>query len=1049
MKKILISTALSIAVCYTAAGQGNFSLEPVTKISTAELSENFRTPPGEAGITCYWWWLNGVATKESITRDLEEMKAKGYGSAALVDAGGFNPVTSKPTPGEVFMSPGWMELYRHAVREADRLGITLGVNVTSGWNPGGPYVTPEYALKKLTYSEKDIKGGRRVEVELDQPPTWYIFEDVCVQAVRKNREGAPVKQEAIPHWWAKTFNGVLGFQEVFPLHLLRQGFNYDPGVDILKEGDIIDISEYYDGKKLRWDAPEGEWTIIRYAWTCTAAHTSTTSDGWSGLSVDHLSPEGFGLLSKNVIEPLIKAAQEVGNSVKFLMTDSWEMGMVNWTQRFPEEFARFRGYDIRPYLPVMTGRVVGSPEISNRFLQDLRRTVSDCILNYHYKLFAELAHEHGMLIDPEAGGPCYTPVDAMEVMGVCDIPHGEYWARSPSHVASEGARLSVRQSACIAHTNGKRFVEAEGPTTIGPHWERSPADLKGIIDRIFCSGVNRLMWHTFTSSPEEYGTPGIEYFAGTHLNPQTTWWEQAADFVGYIDRCQYLLQQGLFVGDVLYYTGDDVPNMVFLKEEVTDLDFGYDWDKCSKDVILNRLSFSDGKIRLPDGMSYSVLVLPPHEQIDLEVMRKLEQLVLQGMVLIGDPPTRTTGLAHYPEGDKELEAIRNRMWRCNMGGWMDGVNRTENVYGKGRVIRGQQISAVLASMSVIPDFGYTSKNPDTTLDYIHRATDEQDIYFVTNRFAYKGINDYFYRYMPTERNRYENVECRFRVTGRVPELWNPHTGAVTPVLNYYETGGYTHIPLHLAPEGSVFVVFREGAQQDHIVRIDRNTAPLSSYGLSAGQYPAIDFGNDSRGVYATVYDPGQYTVYWQGGNVSRLAAETMPDEYTLDGSWTVSFDPQWGMKEPVKFEKLVSWTESEDPEIRYFSGKAKYETEFSIAKNQLKGKTVRLDLGNVQDIAVITVNGHTFPVSWCAPYGADITPYVRAGVNTLSVDVVNLWPNRLIGDGKLPEGQRRTKSNVSKYDAPDAEKYMRVSGLLGPVTVSFFDRVDLPARKKQ
>lgn len=184
-------------------------------------------------------------------------------------------------------------------------------------------------------------------------------------------------------------------------------------------------------------------------------------------------------------------------------------------------------------------------------------------------------------------------------MGACDIPHGEYWARSTSHVASEQARLSVRQSACAAHTNGKRFVEAEGPTSIGPHWERSPRDLKGLIDRIFCSGVNRLVWHTFTTSPGEYGKPGIEYFAGTHLNPNVTWWEQAGDFVGYIGRCSYLLQQGLFVADALYYNSDDVPNMVFLKEEVTDLGPGYDWDKCSKDVILNRLSVEDGRLVLP------------------------------------------------------------------------------------------------------------------------------------------------------------------------------------------------------------------------------------------------------------------------------------------------------------------------------------------------------------------------------------------------------------------------------------------------------------------
>lgn len=187
MRFLPIVFFLSLIAGQRAAAQADFSLAPVTKVSPRELAEKFASPPGEAGMSCYWWWLNGVATEASITRDLEEMKAKGYGSASLIDAGGFNQVTGKPGPGNVFLSPGWMALYRHAVREADRLGIALAVNVTSGWNPGGPYITPELALKKLTWSETDVAGGRRVELELPQPPTWYMYEDVRVQAVKRLR----------------------------------------------------------------------------------------------------------------------------------------------------------------------------------------------------------------------------------------------------------------------------------------------------------------------------------------------------------------------------------------------------------------------------------------------------------------------------------------------------------------------------------------------------------------------------------------------------------------------------------------------------------------------------------------------------------------------------------------------------------------------------------------------------------------------------------------------------------------------------------------------
>lgn len=1040
MKTSIIAALFSLYPLSGLMGQSDFNLTPVTQIDGQVLADKFKTPPREARMSCYWWWINSSATKESITSDLEEMKAKGYGSASLIDAGGFNEVTQKPPRGPVFMSPEWMELFKHAVKEADRLGIALTVNIQSGWNPGGPSITPEHALKKLTYSETNITGGKHIKTELSQPPSKLLYKDVYVQAIRKASEDSPVKDDAIPYWSAKSFNRELGFQEIFPLEKLQEGFNFESGATVIKIDEIIDLTDHFDGKTLQWDAPEGEWTIIRYGYTCTGAKTSTTSDDWSGLSVDHLSPEAFNVFSKAVIEPLIKTAKEAGNSVRCLLTDSWEMGMVNWTAHFPEDFKKFRNYDIRSYLPVMTGRIVESPELSNRFLQDIRRTVSDCIWAYHYKLFKELANKNGMLIDPEAGGPCYTPVDALEMLGKCDIPHGEFWARSISHVASEGARLSVRQSACAAHTNGKRFVEAEGPTSIGPHWERSPKDLKGLIDRIFCSGVNRLVWHTFSSSPKEYGIPGNEYFAGTHLNPKVTWWEQAGDFIGYIDRCSYMLQQGLFVADVLYYNGDDVPNMVFIKEEVQDLDFGYDWDKCSKDVILNRLSFSDGKIRLPDGMSYRVLVLPDNAQIDLAVMRKIEKLVAQGMVLIGNPPSRTTGLSYYPEGDNELKEIIKRLW---LGGWVDGINRTENTYGKGRVIRGQNINNILMSMSVKPDFTYTSNQSGTVLDYIHRATEEQDIYFIANRFAVNGVNDYFYRYMPFLADRYEQVDCKFRVTGKKPEFWNPHTGEITPVLNYREENGYTCIPLHLKPEGSVFVIFRNGNKEDHIMRVDKNTSPVFPSQSIVGQYPDIDFEKDGRNIYANIYNQGEYQLYWTNGKTSTVKIYNAPEIYQFNNEWSVQFDPEWGKKEPVIFNELKSWTEFTDPMIRYYSGKATYSNEFVLQKKQIKDKKIMLDLGNVQDMAVIKVNDHTYPVSWYAPFEVDITPYVQAGTNKLSIDIINLWPNRLIGDGKLPKGQRKTQTNVTKYDAPDAENYLRISGLLGPVQLRFFEKIKL------
>ncbi|MBC8004156.1 MAG: glycoside hydrolase family 2, partial [Verrucomicrobia bacterium] len=602
---------LSLFCSVMAHSQANYSLLTSTDIEFSQLKNGFLSPPGESKLRCYWWWLNSMATKESITRDLEEMKAKGYGGASLVDAGSSSyNVAAKTAAGPVYMSEQWMELYRHAVREADRVGIELSVNLGSGWNPGGPSITPEMAMKKLVWSEVSVAGGQLISMELPQPEMKFIYHDILVQAI-PYKPGALVQNEGIQNWKKKSFNEKIGWKGIYPLHELRQDFQGSGDELAISRDEIIDLTGHYQNGKLEWKAPAGQWTIIRYGYTCTGARTSTNSDGWEGLSVDHLNPEAFELFSNKVILPLISEAQKAGNSVKFLQTDSWEMDNVSWTDRFQQEFKNFRNYELAPFMPVLAGRIVENRDLTNRFLHDFRKTIGDCVMEYHYKLFATLAHQHALGIHPESGGPHSAPVDALQVMGLGDFPQGEFWAMANTHRIKDDERLSVRQSACAAHTNGKRFVAAEGPTSIGPQWERSPKDLKGNIDRVFCSGVNRIVWHTFTSSPKEFGLPGNEYFAGTHLNPNVTWWKQSVDFISYLNRSSYLLQQGLFVADVLYYYGDDVPNFVFLKEDLAELNIGHDWDKCSKDVILNRLSFDGEKIVLPDGMNYRVLMLAP------------------------------------------------------------------------------------------------------------------------------------------------------------------------------------------------------------------------------------------------------------------------------------------------------------------------------------------------------------------------------------------------------------------------------------------------------
>lgn len=1033
MLKLLLTFVVLSGYFMVSAQSQQYSLLTTHSVDYNRMNKGFVTPPDDTRLRCYWWWLNSMATKESITRDLEQMKANGYGGASLVDAGSSNyQVAMKTKAGPVFMSPEWMELYKHAVKEAQRIGIELSVNVQSGWNPGAPSITPEFALKKIVWSEIDVTGGKMISIELPQPEKKLLYQDIIVQAIPR-KQGALIQDQAIENWKKKSFVEEIGWKGTYPLYKLREDFPSDGKEIAIKKSEIIDLTESFKEGKLTWDAPAGNWTIIRYGYTCTGARTSTNSDGWEGLSVDHLSLAAFDLFSTTVITPLIKTARLAGTSVHFLQTDSWEMGNVSWTDKFPAEFKKFRGYDLQKYLPVLAGRIVENRDETNRFLHDFRKTVGDCVAAYHYQPFADLAHKNGMGIHPESGGPHSAPVDALKVMAISDFPQGEFWATANTHRIKDDERLSVKQSACVAHTNGKRFVAAEGPTSIGPQWERAPRDLKSNIDRVFCSGVNRIVWHTFTSSPKEFGLPGNEYFAGTHMNPNVTWWKQAGDFISYLDRCTFMLSQGLFVADVLYYYGDDVPNFVFLKEDVKDLAFGHDWDKCSKDALINRISVKDNKVTFPDGMSYRLLVLPSEDAIDLPVLRKVESLVKAGLTVIAPRPIKATGLTNYPESDKEIKAIAARMW-----GAIDGAKNTENRYGKGKVIWGKDVNTVLADLNVKPDLSFTSTQENTALDYIHRTSDDMDIYFVVNRFGRKGINDFEFRYLPTLPDRYEQVECKFRVSGRIPELWDPMTGKTKELLTYREENGQTIIPLSLEPEGSQFIVFKKAAPVSHITKIEKDGTTLFPDNQFKGidqQY--VEVVKEDGAVSTTLFEPGTYTMTWSDGKATKQSLNQSNTVQPLTGSWDLYFDTQWGGPEHVMVNELKSWTKFEDKGIKYYSGTAVYKKNFIVNAVDLQGTKAILDLGNVLEMASITVNGNKLSVKWSAPFSFDITPDLRVGENLLEVEVVNLWPNRLIGDSKLPAEQRLTKTNIKKYDTPDSEKLLRESGMLGPVKLTF------------
>jgi hypothetical protein len=569
-------------------------------------------------------------------------------------------------------------------------------------------------------------------------------------------------------------------------------FQPSPNAAAIDASTIVDLTPKIaaDGQ-LAWDVPEGDWTIVRTGYTVTGTQVSCASPGGEGLEMDWLGTAAMDHHFRSMADVLCQdAGPLLGKTLKYFHDDSWEVGLPNWTDGFLEEFRKFRGYDPRPYLTVLAGRIVGSSEISDRFLYDFRKTIADCLAENHYTRFAALAHAKGLKIHCEAGGPCYPkapPMDALRNLGRCDIPMGEFW--QSAHWKENYQNQAGKEIACAAHIYGRTYVAAEAFTKIGPHYQESPADLKPTADIALCEGINRFVLHTSTSSRPDDGVPGYEYFAGTHFNRNVTWWEQSGAWLTYIARCQYLLQQGLFAADVCYYNGDNAPNFIEPKHVDPSLGPGYDYDVCNAEVLLTRMSVKNGKIVLPDGMSYRLLVLPDRKTMPVEVLQKIKQLVEAGATVVGLRPERDPGLKDYPRCDEEVRRIAAELW-----GEVDGKRVTQRRVGLGRIVWGRKLRDVLLADGVGPDFEHSGK--DASIDFIHRTAGDAEVYFVANR-----------------NNRWERPACTFRVAGKLPELWDPVQGTTRDAAAYAIAEGRTTLPLEFAPYGSMFAVFRRPASR--------------------------------------------------------------------------------------------------------------------------------------------------------------------------------------------------------------------------------------------
>ncbi|MEA3188597.1 MAG: (4-O-methyl)-D-glucuronate---lignin esterase [Chthoniobacter sp.] len=696
-------------------------------------TESFRNPPESARPLIIWQWMNGVVSKEGITADLEAYRKAGLGGVQNFQIGGPNQVLIDD-PSVQIGNERWCELMRFAMDECARLGLSFGTHNCPGWSSSAaPYVKAEDSMQKLIWTEVKASGSAKVSLKLEQPkvdPKWNYYRDIAVLALPDQPE-VPVES-------------------------------------------VIDLTAKMDASgELNWDAPAGQWIILRFG------HTTN-----GRTNVEQAPPSGVGLecdkLSRAAVERywagypamlLDIAGKNAGTSFTRIEIDSYEAGPQDWTPAMLAEFKKRRGYDLLPWLPALAKKALENVALTKRFQRDWSQTIADLFADNYYLFMDELARRTpgmNLLVQPY-GGPFDTPTASGGQSLLC----AEFWTRP------DWGWSSVIPVASAAHTLGKPLVYGEG-FTCWPlsAWQDDPRSLKPVGDRAFSEGVNAVMLHAAAQNPWPTVKPGMTFGKwGTQFSPGQTWWENAGtEWFAYLARCQALLQRGLFVGDLCY---------LLEGKKATPRPTGYAGDACGEQAFLTRMFAQEGRLALPDGMSYRVLVMPDSHSMTVPIARKLRQLVQDGAVVVGPKPMESPGLEDYPACDAEIKKIGEEVW-----GDCDGKAVKEHRFGKGRVLWGKPLTEVLNEIQVQPDVQLSDVSD---IRWIHRRESDTDVYFVSNQ-----------KDQPVE------VSVSFRVAGRLPELWHADTGVMEPAPHWQKSDdGRTTVLLNLDPVGSVFVVFRQ------------------------------------------------------------------------------------------------------------------------------------------------------------------------------------------------------------------------------------------------
>ena len=1184
--------ACTLCVSFAAAGLG--------------LEEGFRNPPDSARPHTWWHWMNGNVTREGVTADLEALQRVGVRgvqlfAVSLVDKG---PVD--------FMSKEYRELVKHAVSEADRLGLEVCLHNCAGWSSsGGPWTTPAHGMQMVVWSETRVRDGEAGPVALAQPLTRLdTYEEIAAvafptpapeRACLADRapamtagNGDAVSATALLDGDVTTYETLptpggeasltLAFEAPFTVRCLgltmgpsgarrgllevsedgtvfRDAASFEltesttpetrwtnvipvdeatgrffrlvfrkprrgeakmtiaelrmnggariedwagktaarpqhypdrvvsdtaPAAAAIAASDVVDVSDRVDADgRLQWEAPPGDWTVLRLGYTPIGRNNHPAPPEGTGLECDKLSREAVKAHYEAMMGVILEDVGELaGRTLNNVLIDSYETGPQNWTAGFDAAFSRERGYDLGPWLPALTGRVVNSLAETERFLWDFRRQISDLWLDVYYAYFRELAHADGLVLSVEGyGNGMFDPLSSSRIS---DIPMTEFW------IGTGGWPDLNREAASAAHIEGKAILGAEAFTSGGNGWECDFYDLKQLGDVMFATGVNRYIFHTYAHQPWMDRRPGMSMGVHGHqFNRNNTWWDLTPAWLDYVARSQFLLQQGRFVADICYLTGSGACAGLTNTESLS-APAGYAYDGCDPHALIHETRVEGGRIVFDGGASYSVLALPSYDAMTPAVARRVRALVRDGAIVAGPKPSGAPGLAGFPGCDEAVRAIAEEVW-----GPCDGQAVTAHALGKGKACWGPGLEEALAAAGAAPDVIWDADEAE--LHWLHRRAGEADVYFVCNG-----------------RRQFAALDASFRVTGKLPELWRADAGTVEPAAVFAFEEERTRVRLALAPGDAVFVVFRKPAEgatrassfawEPAAPDAEREASTLeivkATYGILGAPDKQVDVTGQVRGLvkegalavrggnalagdpapneikqmrvdYLLDGEPGtsvvdeNHMLYVPGDSAARapgaalaaadgrltltafengvcrvrspeggeraVAVDSAPAPQALEAAWELRFPPDLGAPAAVTLEELASWTEHEDAGVRYFSGAATYATEFEAPAAWLAGdNALFLDLGEVKNVAEIRLNGQDLGVLWKPPFAVEITDAARPGTNALEVRVTNLWPNRMIGDLSLPEAERITWSTFNPYQADSA---LLESGLLGPVTL--------------